>query len=366
MPKYIVRYGLMRSIGVMNSRNDLEYRRSMEVIVRSDRGLEVGQVLCEASDDSLSHLDSPPTGHIVREVSSEDLGAIDGIDGTRRAKIESCQKHIDSLGLKMKLIDVEALFGGERLVVFYLSDERVDFRELVKLLAAEFQTRIEMKQIGVRDEAKLLADYGDCGKPVCCNTHLVTMPPVSMKMAKLQKATLDPTKISGRCGRLKCCLRYEFDTYEEIQKQLPRVGSYVVTRNGKAKVLNQQIIAEQLLVETEDHRRMVIDASEVLSVIKKSSSPNSPNKEKPKSGSKPRKPRVDTSSPGKASKKPARKPDSQAKEASVNSADSNDPATKTKAASKNAGGDSGEVKSGEGKRRGRRRGGRGGRKGKKK
>lgn len=245
----------------------------MEVIVRSDRGLEVGQVLCEASDDSLSHLDQPASGQIVREVSTDDLGAIDGIDDSRRAKIDSCQRHIESLNLEMKLIDVEQLFGGERLVVFYLSEERVDFRELVKLLAAEFQTRIEMKQIGVRDEAKLLADYGDCGKPVCCNTHLVTMPPVSMKMAKLQKATLDPTKISGRCGRLKCCLRYEFDTYEAIQKQLPRVGSQIVTRDGKAKVLSQQIIAEQLLVETEDHRRIVIDASEVLSVIKKSSSP---------------------------------------------------------------------------------------------
>jgi cell fate regulator YaaT (PSP1 superfamily) len=259
----------MRSLGVMAVRNDVAYRRGMEVIVRSDRGLEVGQVLCESTEDALSHLDQPASGQIVRAVSSEDLNEINHIDGSRNEKLIVCQKHIDALGLEMKLVDVEQLFGGERLVVFYLSEERVDFRELVKQLASEFQTRIEMKQIGVRDEAKLLADYGDCGKPVCCNNHLVTMPPVSMKMAKLQKATLDPTKISGRCGRLKCCLRYEFDTYEEIQKQLPRVGAEIVTRLGKARVLNQQIIAEQLLVETEDHRRMVIDASEVLSVIKK-------------------------------------------------------------------------------------------------
>lgn len=278
MPKYIARYGLMRSLGVMTSRNDVEYRRGMEVIVRSDRGLEIGQVLCEATDDALSHLDQAPSGQIVRQVSNEDLTTIEGIDGSRHSKLAACQKHIDALGLEMKLVDVEQLFGGERLVVFYLSEDRVDFRELVKLLAGEFQTRIEMKQIGVRDEAKILADYGDCGKPVCCNTHLVTMPPVSMRMAKLQKATLDPTKISGRCGRLKCCLRYEFDTYEEIQKQLPRVGAQIVTKMGKAKVLNQQIIAEQLLIETEDHRRMVIDASEVLTVIKKSTSSG---KEKP-------------------------------------------------------------------------------------
>ena len=261
----------MRSIGVMAARNDDSLKRGDEVIVRSERGVEVGQILCEATDDALSHLDQPPTGSIVRRVSDDDVNNIDEIERLLPSRREICQKHIDALGLEMKLVDVEALIGGERIVVFYLSDERVDFRQLVKNLASEFRTRIEMRQIGVRDEAKLLADYGDCGKPVCCNNHLVTMPPVSMKMAKLQKATLDPTKISGRCGRLKCCLRYEFDTYDEIQKQLPRVGSQIVTAQGRAKVLNQQIITEQLLVEMEDHRRMVIDASEVLSVISKPS-----------------------------------------------------------------------------------------------
>lgn len=268
----------MRSIGVMTSRNDDQYRRSNEVIVRSDRGVEVGQVLCEATDDALSHLDQPPTGSIVRLVSSDDAESINAIDSDRFNKIETCKKQIAALNLDMKLVDVETLLGGERIVVFYLADERVDFRQLVKTLASDFKTRIEMRQIGVRDEAKLLADYGDCGKPVCCNNHLVTMPPVSMKMAKLQKATLDPTKISGRCGRLKCCLRYEFDTYEEIHKQLPKVGAHIVTANGRARVLNQQIIAEQLLIEMEDHRRMVIDASEVLSVIK--SQPNSAKRKK--------------------------------------------------------------------------------------
>lgn len=285
MSKYIVRYGMMRSIGVMTARNEDSYRRGNDVIVRSDRGVEVGQVLCEANDDALSHLDKPPSGTIMRRVSDDDVAASNDIDQQRHDRIAVCKKHIAALGLNMKLIDVETLFGGERIIVFYLSEERVDFRELVKLLASEFRTRIEMRQIGVRDEAKLLADYGDCGKPVCCNTHLVTMPPVSMKMAKLQKATLDPTKISGRCGRLKCCLRYEFDTYEEIRKQLPRVGSQIVTSNGRAKVLNQQIIAEQLLVEMEDHRRVVIDASEVLSVIRSGSGQRS-SRRSPKPGNK--------------------------------------------------------------------------------
>jgi cell fate regulator YaaT (PSP1 superfamily) len=124
-----------------------------------------------------------------------------------------------------------------------------------------------MRQIGVRDEAKLLADYGDCGKPVCCNTHLSEMPPVSMRMAKLQRATLDPSKISGRCGRLKCCLRYEYDTYQELQRELPPIGSEIITNSGRARVLAQEILAAQLLVETEDMRRVMISASDVLTVL---------------------------------------------------------------------------------------------------
>jgi cell fate regulator YaaT (PSP1 superfamily) len=153
--------------------------------------------------------------------------------------------------------------------VYYLAEGRIDFRDLVKSLANEFQTRIEMRQIGVRDEAKLLADYGDCGKPVCCNTHLSEMPPVSMKMAKLQRATLDPSKISGRCGRLKCCLRYEYDTYQDLQRELPPVGSEIITNSGRARVLAQEILAGQIMVETEDNRRIVIDAADVLTVLKR-------------------------------------------------------------------------------------------------
>lgn len=255
---------------MMNSRDDSEYRRGAEVIVRTSRGLEVGLVLCAAADDALSQLDQAPTGQIMRAVSDNDANEVSHIDGQHDEKIRICEKHVAELGLDMKLVDIEQLFGGERIIIYYLAEERVDFRQLVKQLSGEFQTRVEMKQIGVRDEARLLADYGDCGKPVCCNNHLTTMPPVSMRMAKLQKATLDPTKISGRCGRLKCCLRYEFDNYEELQKSMPKIGSQIVTRNGKARVLNHQLLAEQLLVETEDHRRILIPASDVLSVIKQS------------------------------------------------------------------------------------------------
>lgn len=268
MANYIVRYGSMRILGTMSAEGSLTYRRGQEVVVRTQRGTETAQVLCEATEDALSHLDQPPYGKILRLLGDQDAIELAEIESGRSQVMKDCQKHVDALGLEMQLVDVEQILGGQRLVVYYLAAERVDFRELVKQLAAQFRTRIEMRHIGVRDEAKLLADYGDCGKPVCCNNHLVKMPPVSMKMAKLQKSTLDPTKISGRCGRLKCCLRYEFETYDEIQKSLPKPGTRIVTRKGKAKVIAQQILAEQLLVETEDHRRILIDASEVLSELK--------------------------------------------------------------------------------------------------
>ncbi len=123
-----------------------------------------------------------------------------------------------------------------------------------------------MRQIGVRDEAKLLADYGDCGKPVCCNTHLTRMPPVSMKMAKIQKTTLDPSKISGRCGRLKCCLRYEYDTYRELEATLPPHGSIVTTAGGRGRIVGHEILAQKVVVEFEDHRRVIVGRDGLLHV----------------------------------------------------------------------------------------------------
>jgi cell fate regulator YaaT (PSP1 superfamily) len=180
----------------------------------------------------------------------------------------TCREFIAKRRLQMDLVDVEAILGGERMVFYYLSEKRVDFRELVKDLARVFKTRIEMRQIGVRDEAKLLADYGDCGKPVCCNTHLSRMPPVSMRMAKIQKSTLDPSKISGRCGRLKCCLRYEFDTYQALERTLPSVGSRVVTAQGQGRILALEVLAQKLVLELDDRRRIVVGQDEILGVEK--------------------------------------------------------------------------------------------------
>ena len=267
----------MRFLGVLSARGNDSYMRGDQVIARTPRGLEVGEVLSFADEETVKHLKEAPTGQILRKMTVGDSSEWSHLSQKLTESFETCRQFVNKLDLPMELVDIEQMFGGERLVIYYLSESRVDFRDLVKQLASEFQTRIEMRQIGVRDEAKLLADYGDCGKPLCCNTHLSAMPPVSMKMAKLQKATLDPTKISGRCGRLKCCLRYEFSTYEALKKELPPVGSDVVTLEGRGRVLNQEIIAEQLLIQMEDQRRKVIDAADVLSVIRSSS-----KKERPK------------------------------------------------------------------------------------
>ncbi|MFV1964496.1 MAG: stage 0 sporulation family protein [Pirellulaceae bacterium] len=268
MPKYVIRYGAMRFLGVFSSRGSDRYERNSRVIARTNRGLEVGDVLCEAGESAVQYMKDASHGQILRAMTSDDANELAHIQSREPDEFETCRRIVKQLNLEMELIDIEHLYGGERIVVYYLAEQRVDFRELVKRLASEFQTRIEMRQIGVRDEAKLLADYGDCGKPVCCNSHLMQMPPVSMKMAKLQKATLDPTKISGRCGRLKCCLRYEYETYEDLQKKLPPIGSDVVTELGRARILNHEILSQQILIETEDHRRVLIDVAEVLRVIK--------------------------------------------------------------------------------------------------
>jgi cell fate regulator YaaT (PSP1 superfamily) len=263
MPTYVVRFGAMRLVGVFAPTGEQQYQRGVNVIVRTERGLEAGQVLC---DTTFPAQGSPPAvsqGQILRAMTPEDARELSRIHDQERDEFRVCLQAIAKLGLEMQLVDVEHLFGGERIIVYYLAEGRVDFRELVKLLASEFQTRIEMRQIGVRDEAKLLADFGDCGKPVCCNTHLIEMPPVSMKMAKLQKATLDPTKISGRCGRLKCCLRYEYEMYETMQKELPPLGARVQTPEGPARVVGHEVLAGQLLVETDDRRRRLVHLVDV-------------------------------------------------------------------------------------------------------
>ncbi len=266
--RYVVRYGTMRFLGEFSTKGPQEFRRGNQVVVRSHRGTEWGEVLCEATERTRNYLGKDdPSGKILRLAVQEDEKTRTESWDREQESFVGGKETIAEMKLGMQLIDVERLFGGERIIFYFLSESRVDFRELVKNLAQKFSARIEMRQIGIRDEAKLLADYGDCGKPVCCNTHLTEMPPVSMKMAKMQKASLDPNKISGRCGRLKCCLRYEYDTYESYSRELPKVGKMVVTKEGKGKVIAQEILAQKVLVSLEDHRRMLVDVADVITVV---------------------------------------------------------------------------------------------------
>lgn len=262
--KWIVRHGVMRFLGEFDAPDTVPCARGVRVVVRSERGHEAGDLLCEATPAAVQLLSEPTRGQVVRPYNADDARTAERLRDAEIKEFDSCRGFIQQRHLPMELVDVEHLLGGERIIFYFLAEKRVDFRELVKDLAREYQTRIEMRQIGVRDEAKLLADYGDCGKPVCCNTHMPHMPPVSMRMAKLQKSTLDPSKISGRCGRLKCCLRFEQDVYEEFQKQLPPAGARVVTKKGQGKVLAQEILARKLLIEFEDGRRLIVPLDDVL------------------------------------------------------------------------------------------------------
>ncbi|MEM6780147.1 MAG: regulatory iron-sulfur-containing complex subunit RicT [Planctomycetota bacterium] len=288
--QYVCRYGSMRHLGVMTSNH--VYRYGDEVVIRSERGTEIATVLCEATDmatDALANnqspkslvrsdakhnrtqdrntpveVDEPTHGRILRRLDRTDRADWDQLSDRTCRDLQICGRHVEALKLKMQLVDAERLLGGERLVVYFIANGRVDFRELVKQLGREFQCRIEMRQIGIRDEAKLLADYGDCGQEVCCSRFLSKMPPVSMKMAKLQRASLDPAKISGRCGRLKCCLCYEFEAYQAKADELPPIGSTVLTRDGDVTVVAQDILAGQLIVTTTDHRRIMISEHDVI------------------------------------------------------------------------------------------------------
>ena len=265
---YIVRHGVIRFLGEFSPEGNRVYRRHDRVVVRSERGLEAGEVLCEATPAAVAYIEEPTKGQIVRELNADDRRELEKQSEREESALSICKKLIADRKLQMDLIDVEHLFGGDRLIFYFVAEKRVDFRDLVRDLAKEFRTRIEMRQIGVRDEAKLLADYGDCGKPVCCNTHMAVMPPVSMRMAKLQKTTLDPSKISGRCGRLKCCLRFEQDVYEEFQRELPSVGTRILTQKGQGRVLAQEILARKLLVEFEDGRRLMVAVEELLTELR--------------------------------------------------------------------------------------------------
>jgi len=259
MRKFVVRYGAMRNLGVVECSDDESqgFFHGVDVVVRTSRGHELATILCETDDEKIAQIPNlaPVQPIFTRRATSEDNARILENKSYEKDDFARCLRIVERMKIDLTLVRVERIFGGELVVVYYVAEGRVDFRELVRALAAEFQMRIEMKQIGVRDETKLLADVGDCGREVCCNSYLATMPPVSMRMAKLQKATLDPTKVSGRCGRLKCCLRYEYEFYNDLQESSPAIGRVVGAVSGRGRVVAQELFAKRVLVEFEDGTR---------------------------------------------------------------------------------------------------------------
>ncbi|MDD5428512.1 MAG: stage 0 sporulation family protein [Candidatus Omnitrophica bacterium] len=221
------------------------------VIVEADRGLDYGQILSETQALLDSDIDEP-LKRIIRKANPWDMHQVEKNKKKSREVMEACSKKIQERKLPMKLIDAEFSFDRSKIVFYFTAEGRVDFRELVKDLANVFKTRIELKQIGVRDEAKILGGLGPCGRALCCATYLKDFEPVTIKMAKEQNLPLNPTKISGLCGRLMCCLGYEHKTYKELMKGLPREGEILKTEKGSGKVININALKRSVTVELED------------------------------------------------------------------------------------------------------------------
>ena len=218
------------------------------VIVETARGTEFGDVVAPPQQLEEEKIIAPLKS-VVRIATPYDREQRDKNRARESEAYAICMEKIQAHQLEMKLVDVEYTFNGSKVVFYFTADGRVDFRELVKDLASVFKTRIELRQIGVRDEAKMLGGLGSCGRPVCCKAFLSDFTPVSIKMAKEQNLSLSPTKISGICGRLMCCLKYEQDAYESMRKQMPRTGREVITPDGTGTVLENNVITERTRVK---------------------------------------------------------------------------------------------------------------------
>ena len=218
------------------------------VIVETARGLEFGLVAVgpkEVDEDEII----PPLKPVLRIAEDEDFEIHKENKKMAKEAMTICEEKVKEHGLDMNLVDVEYTFDNNKVIFYFTADGRVDFRELVKDLAAIFKTRIELRQIGVRDEAKMIGGLGPCGKPVCCTTFLGEFEPVSIKMAKEQSLSLNPTKISGLCGRLMCCLKYEHEAYEEILDTMPTIGSIAITPKGRGTIVETYTLLEMVKVK---------------------------------------------------------------------------------------------------------------------
>ncbi len=279
-PSVIVRYGLMRRLGQFRHNLETAPRPETKVVMRTDRGVELGEIVadvcdetcygCVGSDRLAEYLqaggpDYPfwRDGKVLRLANPQDVIDQRHLESSAKEEAAFCRQQIRELELKMRLVTVEHLLGGERILFYFSAESRVDFRELVRRLAGQYRTRIEMRQVGARDEARLVGDYERCGLRCCCQQFIKDLKPVSMRMAKMQKATLDPSKISGRCGRLMCCLRFEDAAYEELRQKLPRKNTWVKTDHLIGRVVEAQILTQLVRLELPDRSRVLVANEEI-------------------------------------------------------------------------------------------------------
>lgn len=231
-------------------------------VIEAERGLDYGQVISEPElspeEEREHHLH-----RVVRKATPGDMEQIVANRDSARESFQVCQKKIVEKQLPMKLVQVEYSFDRSRLLFYFTAEGRIDFRELVKDLAGIFKTRIEMRQIGVRDEAKMLGGIGPCGRELCCAAFIRTFEPVNIRMAKIQRLPLDPDKISGVCGRLFCCLRYEEEFYCRAARKFPRDGTEVATPQGEGKVIDLNFLGQTVSVEMKDDRKLTFPLSEI-------------------------------------------------------------------------------------------------------
>lgn len=243
-----------------------ELKQGDQVIVETVRGIEFGKVMIgprEVSEDKVTS----PLKKVIRMATPEDRAQLKENEEKSKKAFEICLQKIKQHQLEMKLVDVEYTFDRSKIIFYFTADGRVDFRELVKDLAAVFKTRIELRQIGVRDEAKMLGGLGPCGRPLCCATFLGEFEPVSIKMAKEQNLSLNPVKISGICSRLMCCLKFESSSYRDTKADLPLVGSKVRIDGVEGTILETNQVKESVLVELEDGVKKEVLLAEIEEII---------------------------------------------------------------------------------------------------
>jgi cell fate regulator YaaT (PSP1 superfamily) len=235
-----------------------------QVIVESEKGLGLGTV--ETPPELVEETGKPgkPLKNVFRKANEKDLSQVEQNKALEREAHAFCLKSIKALGLKMNLFSVESTFDASRITFFFTADARVDFRQLVKILVNKFKVRIEMRQVGIRNQAKMCGGLGRCGRAFCCSSFMERFEPVSIRMAKMQGLSLNPTKISGQCGRLMCCLTFENETYRKLKQGFPKIGKIVTTKKGPGKVTRHNVICNRLTVRLTDGGDVEISLDDIV------------------------------------------------------------------------------------------------------